>query len=210
MAPCLRPLALAALLAACATAHANGINFISSVHSGHLLGNSGGVGAAVAWNPQHAVQGFGGYGQINSRGQCLTGRQSGQPLRWEGCRGGDKSQVWALRGAKLSNEMGFCADVEGGNRAAGARLVAWSCSGATNQQWRAHGAAQPAASLQAKVPAGARAEFVRNAQSAAPGSVISLATGKVVAAGGGNVVAAGGLNVIAAGGGNVVAAGGLN
>jgi hypothetical protein len=210
MASRLRHLALTALLGACATAQANGISFISSVHSGYLLGNSGGVGAAVPWNPQQALQGFSGYGQIQAHNQCLTGKQSGQPLRWEGCRGGDKSQVWALRGAKLSNELGYCADVEGANRAAGARLVAWSCSGAANQQWRAHGPAQPAASLQAQVPAGARAEFVRNAQSAPAGSLISLATGKVVAAGGGNVVAAGGGNVVAAGGGNVVAPGGGN
>jgi hypothetical protein len=201
-------LALSSLLAL--SAHSAGIAFISSVHSGYLLGNSGGVGAAVPWSPQHAVQGFGGYGQIQTQGQCLTGKQSGQPLRWEGCRGGDKSQVWALHGTKLSNELGFCADVEGGNRAAGARLVAWSCSGAANQQWRAHGAAQPANSLQALVPSAARAEFARNAQTAAPGSVISLSTGKVVAAGGANAVAAGGGNVIAAGGGNVIAAGGGN
>ena len=210
MASRLRHLAFTALLGACAAAQANGISFISSVHSGYLLGNSGGVGAAVPWSPQQGIDGFGGHGPIQARGQCLTGKQSGQPLRWEGCRGGDKSQMWSLHGAKLSNDLGFCADVEGANRAAGARLVAWSCSGATNQQWRAHGAALPAASLQAQVPAGARAEFVRNAQSAPNGSVISLATGRVVASGGGNVVAAGGGNVIAAGGGNVVAAGGGN
>ncbi|MES2973443.1 MAG: ricin-type beta-trefoil lectin domain protein [Pseudomonadota bacterium] len=206
----LRHIALAGLLGACAAAHASGITYLSSVHSGYLLGNSAGVGAAVAWSPQHALEGFGGYGQVKARGQCLSGRQSGQPLRWEGCRSGDKSQVWSLKGSKLGNELGFCADVEGGNRSAGARLVAWSCSGATNQQWRAHGAAQPASSLEARVPAAARAEFARNAQSAPPGSVISLSTGKVVASGGGNVVAAGGANVIAAGGGNVVAAGGGN
>lgn len=206
----LRHLALTVLIGTCATAQASDINFISSVHSGHLLGNSGGVGAAVPWGPQHALQGFSGSGQIQSRGQCLTGKQSGQPLRWEGCRSGDKSQAWALRGAKLSNEMGFCADLEGENRAANARLVAWSCTGRSNQQWRAHGPAQPAASVLAQVPTAARAEFTRNSQSAPAGSIISLATGKVVAAGGGNVVAAGGGNVVAAGGGNVVAAGGGN
>ena len=138
----LRHLALTVLIGTCATAQASDINFISSVHSGHLLGNSGGVGAAVPWGPQHALQGFSGSGQIQSRGQCLTGKQSGQPLRWEGCRSGDKSQAWALRGAKLSNEIGFCADLEGENRAANARLVAWSCTGRSNQQWRAHGPAQ--------------------------------------------------------------------
>ncbi|MCG2595047.1 RICIN domain-containing protein [Ramlibacter sp. XY19] len=206
----LRSAAAAAFLAlAGLSAQAADIVYISSA-SGYLLHNTGGAAVTAPWNGQAVVQGFSGYGAIRINGQCLTGRTSGQPLRWEACHGGDKSQVWALSGRKLNNELGLCADVEGNRSGAGVRVLAWSCSGASNQQWKAHHR-ETAQSYAMRIndPA-ARAEFIRNAQAASPGTIISIATGRVVAPGGANVVAPGGANVVSAGGGNVVAAGGLN
>lgn len=194
---------------AAASSHAAGVAYISS-SSGYLLHQSGGAAVTAKWNGQAPIQGFAGYGRIQINGQCLSARQGGQPLRWEGCSNGDKSQIWALNGSKLNNELGWCADVEGGRGGAGVRVLAWQCSGAGNQQWRAHRdeSAQSVAGRIAQPQA--RAAFVKNASSAQPGSIISLSTGQVVSAGGANVIASGGGNVIATGGGNVVAAGGMN
>jgi hypothetical protein len=205
----LRAAAAAALALASFAASAADIAYISSA-SGYLLHNSGGTAVTAPWNGQGVVHGFNGYGAIRVDGQCLTGRAANQPLRWEACRGGDKSQVWSLSGRKLNNELGFCADVEGNRNGAGVRVLAWSCSGAANQQWKAHGL-QPATAVAMQISdPSLREQFIRNAKAASPGTIISIATGRVVAPGGGNVIAPGGGNVIAAGGGNVVAAGGLN
>jgi hypothetical protein len=202
-----RVLASFALFAASGFAAAGEIAYISS-SGGYMLHGSGGATLAD-WRGQAPVS-FTGYGQIKQGGQCLTGATGGQQLRWEGCRGGDKGQIWALNGSKLNNELGWCADVEGGRQAAGTRVLAYKCSGASNQQWRGH-AAQSAQSVAGRISnANVRSQFLATANSARPGTIISLATGQAVAAGGANVVAAGGGNVVAAGGGNVVAAGGLN
>jgi len=198
------------LAVASTSALASEVAYISS-SSGYMLHNSSGRAVTRNWDGASAIQGFGGYGAIRLDGQCLTGNAGQQPLRWEPCRGGDKSQVWALNGRKLNNELGFCADVEGNRGGAGVTVMAWSCTGAANQQWKSHGreSAQAFATRMIR-DAGVRSAFVSSAQSAPPGAVISVATGRVVSAGGGNVVSAGGANVVSAGGGNVVSAGGLN
>jgi len=206
----LRSAAAAASLAlAGLSAQAADIVYISSA-SGYLLHNSGGAAVTAPWNGQAVVQGFSGYGQVRIGGQCLTGRSPNQQLRWEGCKDGDKSQRWSLANRKLNNELGFCADVEGNRSGAGVRVLAWNCSGASNQQWKAHHR-ETAQSYAMRIndPA-VRAEFIKNAQAASPGTIISIANGRVIAPGGGNVIAPGGANVVSAGGGNVVSAGGLN
>lgn len=202
-----RGLAAASFLI-CGSAFA-AIDHISSA-SGFVLDNSGGNAVTANWQGQSRLQGFTGYGQIKYNGQCLTGRQGGQPLRWENCAGRDPAQTWSLQGRKLNNEGGWCADVEGARNGAGVRVLAYKCSGAGNQQWNAH-RVEAASTAAARISNPAvRAEFLKNAQSARAGAVISTSTGKLVAAGGGNLVAAGGGNLVAAGGGNLVAAGGGN
>lgn len=205
----LRRLIPALLAFAASGAFAGNITYISSA-SGYMLYNAGGGAVTANWQGQPPLGGFTGYGQIHLNGQCLTGKAASQQLRWEACRGGDKSQVWALANRRLNNEAGWCADVEGNRAGAGVRVLAYKCSGAINQQWNAHTAVAAQTAAARISNAAVRTEFLRNAQSARPGAVISLATGKVIAAGGGNVIAAGGGNVIAAGGGNVIAAGGGN
>lgn len=189
-------------------ASAGNIAYLSS-SSGYMLHNSGGTAVTAEWRGQSALEGFSGYGQIRLNGQCLGGKDN-QPLRWEGCRGGDKSQIWGYNNGKLNNELGWCADVEGGRNGAGVRVLAWNCSGAINQRWKAH-QIQSAQSVASRIgnPSVSRT-FLETARMARPGEVISLSNGRVVAAGSANAVAAGGANVVAAGGGNVVAAGGAN
>jgi hypothetical protein len=201
-----RCIALVLALAASA-ASAGEIGYISSA-GGYMLHGSGGAELAD-WRGQAPIA-FSGYGQIRQGSQCLTGSTGGQQLRWEACRNGDKGQVWALNGAKLNNELGWCADVERGRQAAGTRVLAYQCNGGSNQQWRGL-PVQPAQAFAARIADPAlRAKFLATVNSVAPGTMVSTATGQVVASGGANAVAAGGANVIAAGGANVVASGGAN
>lgn len=206
--PVLHCLSVVALALLTHTASAGNIAYLSS-SSGFMLHNSGGTAVTADWRGQAPLEGFSGYGQIRLNGQCLGGKDN-QPLRWEGCRGGDKGQIWAFRNGKLNNELGWCADVEGGRGGSGVRVLAWNCSGSSNQKWKAH-QIQSAQSVAARIgnPSAGKT-LVDTARVARPGEVISLATGRVVASGGGNVVAAGSANVIAAGGGNVIAPGGAN
>lgn len=203
-------LAAAALALTGLAAHAADIAYIAS-SGGYMLHDQGGAAATRDWDGGSSIQGFSGYGAIRVDGRCLTGNAGGQPLRWESCRAGDKGQIWKLSSGRLNNGLGWCADVQGGRGGAGVPVLAWQCSGAANQQWKALGKepAQDFASRRIQDPA-VRGTFIGTAQSARPGTVISLATGRVVSAGGANVVSAGGANVVSAGGGNVVSAGGLN
>lgn len=185
------------------------IAYISS-SSGYMLNSSGSTAATANWTGQAPIQGFTGYGQINMNGSCLTGKTGNKPLTLEGCRSGDKSQIWSLKGGKLNNEGGWCADVEGNRSGAGVRVMAWQCSGAPNQKWAAHVVEAAQATASRISNAAVKSVFLQTAKSAKQGDVISLATGKIVASGGGNIVASGGGNVVASGGGNIVASGGGN
>ncbi|MFZ2220757.1 MAG: ricin-type beta-trefoil lectin domain protein [Rhodoferax sp.] len=205
----IRSFLAAALVLATGAAAANNVAYISS-SSGYMLHNSAGNAVTADWRGQAPLQGFSGYGQIQLSGQCLTGRSSGQPLRWEGCVSGEKAQIWKLSGSRLNNEINLCADVEGGRGGAGVRVLAWQCKGGSNQYWRAHTAVTVESVANGISNTTVRNTFLNTARSASPGTVISTQTGQVVAAGGANAVAAGGANVVAAGGGNVVAAGGRN
>jgi hypothetical protein len=201
----------ASLLAlGCSAVQAADIAYISS-SSGYMVHDSGGTAVTANWAGQAAITGFSGYGPIRVNGRCLTtSGPAGQPLRWQNCVRGDKSQIWALSNKRLNNELGWCADVEGNRQGAGARLVAWKCHGAANQQFKAHYVVS-AQSVAAKVKdPGARAALIRNAQTARPGSVISMSTGQIIGLDGASLIGAGGMNLIAAGSGNLIAAGGLN
>jgi hypothetical protein len=205
----IRILCAAGFALASAAATAANIAYISS-SSGYMLNNSGGTAVTANWAGQAPIQGFSGYGQIQMNGQCLTGKTGNQPLTWEGCRGGDKSQIWSLSNRKLNNEGGWCADVEGNRGGAGVRVLAWKCSGAGNQQWGSHYVESAQATASRISNAAVRSTFLSTVQGARPGAIISLSTGKLIGQDGGGLVAAGGGNIVAAGGGNIVAAGGGN
>ena len=202
-------LAAAGLACLAAPALAAGtIAYISS-SSGYVLHKSGNQAVTANWQGQSGIQGFSGYGTINIAGTCLTGRAGDQPLTWEACRG-DASQKWSLSGGKLNNEGGWCADVKGNAGGAGVPVIAFKCTGAANQHWKAH-YSESAQTVSTRIPNPAvRAAFLQTAQSAQPGQVISLSTGKIVAQGAGNIVAQGAGNVVAQGAGNVVAQGAGN
>lgn len=201
----IRLLACIALALASHSAFAQ-ISYIST-SGGYMVHASGSTAVTANWQGQAPIQGFGGYGQITVNGNCLTQHNEGQPLTWEACRN-DKSQRWSLSGGKLNNENGWCADVQGNRGGAGVPVIAWKCSGAANQQFKAH-RIQSAASVNIADPQ-IKAKFVQAAQTAAPGTIISTTTGQIVAQGGGNIVAQGGGNIVAQGGGNIVAQGGGN
>lgn len=221
----LKAVLLLMLSGACAVANAQ-IAYISS-SNGYMIHDGGGVAVTTPWQGQAPISGFSGYGQISINGRCLTGRQGNQPLRFEPCRHGDTSQTWKLSGGQLNNEGGWCADVEGNRGGPGVRVLAWQCSRAVNQRFRAHQlvSAQEFARQAIRDPNISRA-FVESANRARPGQLISVASGRLVGDGGGTligqdgagvvatdgagIVAAGGGNIVAAGGGNIVAAGGGN
>lgn len=207
-----RRLALAAatlaLASATLVAHADPIAYIATWR-GHMLHMSGSTAVTADWRGQTPISGFSGYGQVQMNGRCLTGRTARQPLTWDGCSN-DRSQRWKLSGGRLNNELGFCADVERASTSSNARILAWECTGAPNQNFTAN-YLRPAHSVASRIGnPSVREKFLASARSAAPGSLISTSTGQVVSAGGANAVSAGGANVVSAGGGNVVSAGGLN
>ena len=197
-----------ALTVASFAASAQGIAYISS-SSGYMIHNSGGTALTANWQGQAPIQGFGGYGPIRINGQCLAGHQQGQPLRWEGCQQGNKSQIWSLNGGRLKNEGGWCADVEGNRSGAGVRVIAYQCSSGDNQRFRAHRVESSQTVAGRIASPEVKKVFLQTAQNAEPGTRISLKSGKVISNDGATVIASSSA-VIAAGGGNVIAAGGGN
>lgn len=205
----LKSLCALALATGALAAHAAQISYISS-SGGYMLHMSANTAVTANWQGQAPIQGFSGYGLIQMNGRCLTGHNGGQPLTWEGCNGGDRNQKWSLSGGRLNNEAGWCADVEGNRSGAGVHVIAFKCTGAPNQQWKSH-YVESAQAAAAKIGnPQVKAEFLKTAQSAPPGAVISLSTGRIVAQGAGNIVAQGAGNVVAQGAGNIVAQGAGN
>lgn len=172
---------------------------------GLLLHANGDEAVLVPWNRQSPIQGFSGYGRIHLEGRCLTGRGEGAPLRWEGCRLGDKAQVWKFIGDRLSNEMEHCAEVEDA-AAAQQRVLAHVCTGEPAQRWTAL-SAEPAQEVAGRIAdPQVRSAFLRSVAAGPAGSLVSLASGRIVKAA---VAAAGGV-VVNLGGGSVVRLAGPN
>ena len=195
---------IAVSLAVTALTAGAGVSYLSS-SAGYLLHVSGDGAVISNWGGQSPVQGYSGFGQVHLTGRCLTGKESGQQLRWEGCRGGDKAQVWSLSHGTLVNELALCADVEGA-QANNARVFGIACSGSPSQRWNEH-SIHSARGFAARITdAAARAAFLRTAQTAEPGTFISLATGLAVLR---NIAqsAASIPIVISAGGGNITSLG---
>ena len=196
--------------AASLAAQANEIAHIST-SSGYVLDNSGGAAVTADWKGQSPISGFTGYGQVRHNSQCLTGNgPAGQQLRWDTCRSGDKSQIWALDRSQLNNELGWCADVEGNRGGAGVRVLAWQCSRAVNQQFKAHRVESLQSAANRISDPAVRQAFIQTAESAKPGSVVSLKTGRLIKPGGGELIGAGAWNVVSKTRGTLIGAGAWN
>lgn len=155
-------------------------------------------------------QGFrfvsGNYGMVSLGDQrCLTsGLASGAPLTAQTCTNA-ANQRWGFQpNGTLRNETGLCADIEGGSRNQGARILGYSCQGSSNQQW------YPAVTARS-APMGLAAQRLNGqtgvkAFASSPG----FSGGNIVASGGGNIVASGGGNIISNDGGSIVAGGAGN
>src|SRR4051812_18107146 len=166
-----------AALAFTGPAHA-AVGYIATA-GGLLLHANGDEAVLTAWTGQSPIQGFSGYGRIHLEGRCLTGRTEGAPLRWEGCRLGDKGQVWKFIGDRLSNELEHCAEVEDGP-AAKVRVLAQVCTGQRSQRWKPL-ATESAEDVAVRIADPLlRTVFLRSIAAAKAGVVVSLASGQVV------------------------------
>ncbi|MES2978885.1 MAG: hypothetical protein V4731_10715 [Pseudomonadota bacterium] len=196
----LKSLLFAAWLAGTSGCAFSAVNYISS--GGGLMLHMAGDDAVLApWGVQSPVQGFSGFGQVHLAGRCLTGRQAGQQLRWEGCRGGDQAQVWSLSRGTLVNQQALCAQADAGGGQPHANVAGVACSGDAGQRWNSY-SVQSAQRYAARITdPRVRAAFVRTARSAGPGTFISVTTGLPLPASPtppeGSVIATGGANVIA-------------
>ena len=165
--------------------------------TGLVLHANGDDAVLVRWDRQSPLQGFSGYGRIHLEGRCLTGRGEGASLRWEGCRLGDKAQVWKLVGERLSNELEHCAEVDG---AAPGRVLAHACTGEPRQRWRAL-RAETVQDVAARISrSDVRNTFLRSIAAGPAGSLVSLDSGRILKASGSS---AGGM-AVNLGGGSVV------
>lgn len=152
----------------------------------------------------------GNYGMISLGDQrCLTsGTAQGGPLTVQACTNA-ANQRWGFQAnGTLRNEIGMCADIEGGSRNSGARVLGYPCHSGSNQQWYPAVTAQTAALGTAGLTASQR----MGGRSDVRGLLFSsgFSGGNIVASGGGNIVASGGGNIVASGGGNIVAGGAGN
>lgn len=199
------------------------------------IGNCMDVGAAnvimhATCQSGRGAQGWrfvsGSYGMISLGNQtCLQSNGSGAPLTAAACNNGT-NQRWGIQAnGELRNELGLCADIEGGNRNSGGRVVGFSCHGGMNQKWYAAASGGTATyRISASTPltalppgrALANARGVSNTNIVAGGAGnITVSGGRIVAGGAGNIVAGGAGNIIAAsivagGAGNIVAGGAGN
>ena len=192
------------------------IGYLSS-SSGYMLHRSGNLAVTANWSGQRPINGFRGYGPIMMDGLCLTGRNGNQPLTWENCSRNDKAQIWGFNGGRLNNELGWCADVEGNRGGAGVRVLAWKCSGATNQRWKAHrvisggnvlsriGDPSTRAAVDSFLRSSGPGQTLRLNSSQArnlPASLIGLDGATLIGLDGATLISAGGMNLISAGGQN--------
>lgn len=149
----------------------------------------------------------GNYGMMSLGDQrCLTsGLTSGSPLTAQTCTNA-ANQRWGFQGdGTLRNETGLCADIEGGGRGNGARILGYSCQRSTNQQW------YPAVTARS-APLGTAAQLKMQGRSGIKTflSSANFSGGNIVASGGGNIVSGGADNLIANDGASIVAGGAGN
>lgn len=152
----------------------------------------------------------GSYGMLTTAGRCLTSGTSTGPLTLQPCTNAT-NQRWGIQpDGSLRNELGFCADIEGGNRSAGGRVVGWSCSGAMNQKWyvATSGARVRMTQIPSNLYSGSIAgSALISSRGISSSNIVAGGAGNIVAGGAGNIIAA---SVVAGGAGNIVAAGAGN
>lgn len=148
----------------------------------------------------------GNYGMISlGNNQCLTSGLVNGPLTAQTCTNA-KNQKWGFQSnGTLRNELGLCADIEGGSRNGGTRVMGWGCQGSINQMWypsvTSKSASLSLAKTSALVGQSGKTSFI---------SSMGFSGGNIVASGGGNIVAGGAGNIVAGGAGNIVAGGAGN
>ncbi|HUC61998.1 MAG TPA: RICIN domain-containing protein [Alphaproteobacteria bacterium] len=158
---------------------------------------------------------FSGYGAVKVSNLCLStqARAEGNALVLTTCAN-TPAQRWGYNSQnhQFNNEQGWCADVRGGSTARGTPIIAWKCSGATNQKWL-QGRVVPIAQAPSLGVTQQQLQQLKSADqkiNASGGNLVASGGGNLVASGGGNLVASGGGNLVASGGGNLVASGGGN
>lgn len=151
----------------------------------------------------------GSYGMISLGNQtCLQSNGSGAPLTAAACNNGT-NQRWGIQtNGELRNELGLCADIEGGNRSSGGRVVGFSCHGGMNQKWYAatsggRATYRVSSTTFAAPPPGRALVSSRGVSSS---NIVAGGAGNIVAGGAGNIVAGGAGNIVAGGAGNIIAA----
>ncbi|WP_066798485.1 RICIN domain-containing protein [Sphingomonas soli] len=169
----------------------------------------------AACNASRGAQGWrfvsGGYGMISLGNQtCLTANGSGQPLTAAQCAN-TPNQRWGFQGSgELRNETGVCADIEGGSRASGARVVGWSCHGGLNQKWyQGASGARATFRISASTPltTSLRGRALIASSGPSQNNIVAGGAGNIVAGGAGNIVAGGAGNIVAGGAGNLIVQG---
>lgn len=191
-----------------------------AIASYHATGSCLDVGNAnvimvAPCNASRGAQGWrfvsGGYGMISLGNQtCLTSSGAGQPLTAAQCNNGT-NQRWALdaNSGALRNETGVCADLEGGNRSAGARVVGWSCHGGLNQKWyQATSGGRATYRISVNTSLANRAfegRALLSSRGVSQNNIVAGGAGNIVAGGAGNIVAGGAGNIVAGGAGNLLA-----
>lgn len=191
----------AVLLAAWCSAAVAGVGYVAS-GAGLVLQSAAGGAVMAAWRGQAPIQGFSGYGPVYWNGLCLTGRNAGEPLRWEGCRIGDRAQIWKLAGEHFSNELDHCARRE--HEGEQARVLAAACGGDPAQRWKAWSSAPAQAAAATIADRSIRTEFLRTVATVPAGSVISLASGRLLDAAAVRAGTAPGPKAVSLGAGDVI------
>lgn len=185
----------------------NSIQYLSS-STGYVLNRAGNNTAMVTqWQGQKPIAQFNGYGEIKMDGYCLTGNAGNKVLTWEDCRTNDPGQKWGFERGRLRNERGWCADLEGGRSGANVAVLAWKCTGAGNQVWKAHYAVAASSIFPKITDQGIRQQLNMKVAAAPAGQRISLTPAEkkaLVAAGGSGLIGLDGATLISAGGQNLI------
>lgn len=189
----------------------NAIQYLSS-STGFVLHRSGSKAVVAQWQAQQPIANFTGYGKITMDNLCLTGNTGKSSLTWETCRN-DPGQTWSFVNGRLRNERGWCADLEGGRTGANVPVLAWNCSGASNQTWRAHYAVAASGYLSNIKDANTRNALNNKLSNASSGQIIRISAVEKKAledAGASGLIGLDGATLISAGGMNLISAGGMN
>lgn len=119
------------------TTSAFAIDYISSVYNGNQLTNDNGMARTGPWKPENKIE-FSGYGLIKMNNLCLSARQKGF-ITWQPCTKKAKFQTWSLKDKALTNEAGYCAEIESFTQSVVLpRLMSRKCADVPQQKWQDH------------------------------------------------------------------------